>query len=626
MADAEQDLSFRTRSLESIKLLGLAVRLVWRVGPLLLVGLFLLLVVQSVIPVAQLQFTQRAVDALTGERSVDDHVAAVLWLTLLAAALLITILIGPLSGLVQAVIGDRLTARVTRSVLVACNTWKGLHRFEDPAFVDDLNVARTQSGRALDVVGYGSRFVVDLISCIGIAVTLGGLHPLVPVLLIAAHVPGMTTYWRFNHQIGSLLYVLTPKARRLEYYRGVSIAATEAKDIRLAGAHPYLRRRYGEDWEASFGDVSTERRRLVPAVIGGDLLGGLALAMAYAYLIWATARGDVGIGGLVMFSAAAIMLRGRLNMIGFDLGFLPFAMSFLPSVQRVLDADADLGSAAAPVPLPESFTQGIAFDNVHFSYPGQEEETLRGVSFRISPGESVALVGGNGAGKTTIVKLLLRLYDPTSGRITVDGIDLRDLDVDEVRRRIGVIFQDFGRYELSARENIGLGDIRRINDRAKIMEAAQRGGAGNLVTQLPDGLDTALGRELGDRELSGGQWQRIALSRAFMRDSELLVLDEPTAELDPRGEHEVFQRFTELTTNRMTILVSHRFSTVRMADRILVLDHGVVRESGSHTDLIGLGGEYARMFRLQAAQYVDVLPDAGGAADHAWTDQGEVAP
>ncbi|HIT75485.1 MAG TPA: ABC transporter ATP-binding protein [Candidatus Avipropionibacterium avicola] len=238
-------------------------------------------------------------------------------------------------------------------------------------------------------------------------------------------------------------------------------------------------------------------------------------------------------------------------------------------------------------------------------HPGQQQATLRGVSFRLAPGESLALVGSNGAGKTTLVKLLLRLYDPTEGRITLDGRDLRDLDLDELRRRMGVIFQDFGRYELTAGENIGLGDVDRIEDRDAIMAAARAGGAADLVDGLPNHLDTALGRELGDRELSGGQWQRIALSRAFMADNELLVLDEPTAELDPRGEHEVFQRFAELTQDRMTILVSHRFSTVRMADRILLLADGVVVESGDHATLMKRDGDYARMFRLQASQYVD---------------------
>ena len=602
MADAEEDLSFRTRSLDSIRLLGLAVRLVWPVAPVLLTALLLLMVVQSIVPIAQLQFTQHAVNALTG-----SHGRAVLWLALLGAALLVTVLISPVSTLLQAVIGDRLTARISRAVLLACNSWRGLQRFEDPTFADDLDVVRNRTSRVLEVVSYASRFVVDLIGAVGIAITLGGLNPLIPIILVAAHVPGMITFWRFNHQVGSILYVLTPKARRLAYYRDISVNAAEAKDVRLASAHRYLRKRYGDDWRSSIGDVADQRRRLIPRVLGGDLLGGLALALSYAYLIWVTARGEVAIGGLVMFSAAAIMFRSRLEMIGFDLGFLPMVMQFLPSVERVLTAPVDLDSPADPRPLPPTISEGVAFDDVHFGYPGQDGETLRGVSFRIRPGESIALVGGNGAGKTTMIKLLLRLYDPTAGRITVDGIDLRDLDLDEVRRRMGVIFQDFGRYELTAAENIGLGDSSHLDDRDRIITAAERGGAAGVLAELPDGPDTKLGRELGDRELSGGQWQRIALARAFMRDSELLVLDEPTAELDPRGEHEVFQRFAELTRNRMTILVSHRFSTVRMADRILLLGDGVITEAGSHSDLITQDGEYARMYRLQAAQYAEVV-------------------
>ncbi|HEY9292098.1 MAG TPA: ABC transporter ATP-binding protein [Microlunatus sp.] len=613
----DDDVSFRTRAIESVSLFGLSVRMVWRVGPWLLIGLTGLLVLEAMVPPAQLRFTQQAVDDLTraldlpgADPNAPGH--PVLWFGLLGAALLAGVLIGPISGLIQALLGDRLAAHLSRAVLQTCNSWPGLQRFEDPVFADDLAVTRTRTTSALDVVNYSSRVVVSLVSVIGIAITLGGLHPLAPVLLIATQLPGLPLQWRYSHSIGSLMYVLTPKARRLEYLRDISVAAQPAKDVRLAGAHGYLRRRYGADWNDSAAALHRSRSGMIRPVIAADLLGGIGLAATYGYLVWAAATGRVGVGGLVMFSAAAIMLRQHLSLLGFDLGFLPSPLGFLRSVDRVLRAGPDLAAPPTPASPPSIIQHGIAFEDVHFHYPGQDDEILRGVTFLVSTGESLALVGGNGAGKTTVIKLLLRLYDPTGGRITLDGVDLREYDLDQLRRRIGVIFQDFGRYELTAGENIGLGDVDHLDDRSKISSAAVRGGAAQLISSLPDGLDTTLGRELGERELSGGQWQRIALSRAFMADSDLLVLDEPTAELDPRGEYEVFQRFAELTEDRMTILVSHRFSTVRMADRIVLLRNGVVAESGDHHTLLSSGGEYARMYRLQASQYLDQDQEGGG--------------
>ena len=609
----DEGITFRKRATESIALFGLAVRMVWAIGPVLLIALTALLVFQAVIPTAQLQFTRHAVDNLAAVAGLPGARTAsradpVIWFGLLTAALIATVLINPISSLLQALIGDRLAARLGRSVLQACNSWQGVSRFEDPTFADDLAVARTRASSALDVISYGSRAVVTLVTTIGIAITLGGLHPLVPIVLIAANIPGLPLNWRYRRSVGSLMYVLTPKARRLEYLRDLSVAAEQAKDVRLAGAHGFLQQRYDRDWTVSEEKIVANRRTMIGRVLLGNLVAGIALAGTFCYLVWATADGEVGVGGLVMFTSAAILLDSNLSMLGFDLGFLPLPLSFLRPTSRVLRAGPDLERRHRPLPVRPTIDTGIAFDDVHFGYPAGPE-ILRGVSFRLHPGESLALVGGNGAGKTTVIKLLLRLYDPTAGRISLDGVDLRDYDLTELRRRMGVIFQDFGRYELTAAENIGLGDVDRLEDRGRILTAARRGGADELIDLLPNGLQTTLGRELGDRELSGGQWQRIALSRAFMADSQLLVLDEPTAELDPRGEYEVFQRFAELTRNRMTILVSHRFSTVRMADRIMLLEHGVVTEQGDHQSLIEANGEYARMYRLQASQYLGVDSD-----------------
>ncbi len=260
--------------------------------------------------------------------------------------------------------------------------------------------------------------------------------------------------------------------------------------------------------------------------------------------------------------------------------------------------------AARPVPVPSDIRQGIEMRHVSFKYTGHDEYALRDVNLKINPGEKIALVGPNGAGKTTLIKLLTRLYDPTEGQILLDGVDLRDYDLRELRQRIGVIFQDFVRYHLAASENVGFGQIEALDDRPRIVRAAEKSGAHPLITALPEGYETTLGRWFSKgRDLSGGEWQKIALARAFMRDCRVLVLDEPTAALDAENELKVFQQFRELAEDKIAVLISHRFSTVRMADHIYVIERGQITEQGTHGELLAQGGTYARLFTLQAESY-----------------------
>lgn len=287
----------------------------------------------------------------------------------------------------------------------------------------------------------------------------------------------------------------------------------------------------------------------------------------------------------------------------FWLTFMNHAL-FMDNLFSFLNLEPQMRQTQKPAIMPRTLQRGLEFRNVSFRYPGREDWALHGVNLIIRPGEKLALVGQNGAGKTTLIKLMTRLYDPTEGQILLDGVDLREYDPDELRRKIGVIFQDFVRYHLTMRENIGFGQIDALDDETRINDAAERGGADEVAAELPDGIETVLGRWFhSGHELSGGQWQKVALGRAFMRDGEVLVLDEPTSALDAEHEFEIFQRFRELTEGKIAVLISHRFSTVRMADRIAVIEDGAISELGSHEELMNLGGTYARLFEMQASGY-----------------------
>ncbi len=343
---------------------------------------------------------------------------------------------------------------------------------------------------------------------------------------------------------------------------------------------------------------------VLPMSLAGVLTAS-ACGAVYLYVIWLVVHGQLSVGALALYGGAATLLQAQLLRVSFFTGLLPIHLSLLPSLLRVIEAPPDLPIAHHPRPVPVQIRQGIVFERVSFTYPGQSTPVLRDVSLRLLPGECVALVGHNGAGKTTIVKLLLRLYDPTGGHILLDGVDLRQYDLDELRRKMGAIFQDFGRYEFTVGENIGLGQLEHLGNRERQLDALVKAGGASLLERLPGGLDTLLGRELGERELSGGEWQKLALARAYLRDSPILILDEPTAALDVQTEYRIYTRFHDLTRDRLTLLISHRFSTIRMADRILYLAKGRIQEEGSHHELMERDGAYARLYRLQAAHYLD---------------------
>ncbi|MFQ3632385.1 ABC transporter ATP-binding protein [Roseiflexus sp.] len=497
-------------------------------------------------------------------------------------------------------LGHTINTRIIRKALAL-----DLQYFEDASFYDKLQNARREADfRALGIVNGSYSVIQNMLTLLSFAALLLAFSPLITLVLFGATIPSFVAQSRYSNLYFRLLTWRAPEFRRMNYLEHVLTVDSSVKEVKLFNLGEPLLQRYSDTfWQFFREDVSLARRRSMMSV-GWGVLASLSYYGAYAWIVFVTIAGSITLGGMTLYLTLFRQSQSTFQNLFSNVARLYEHGLFMDNLFTFLNLQPQMTQAAQPVTVPARLQRGLEFRHVSFRYPGRDDWALRNINLTITPGEKLALVGPNGAGKTTLIKLLTRLYDPTEGQILLDGVDLRDYDLNELRRRIGVIFQDFVRYQLTARENIGFGQIDYLDDAQRVAEAAQRGGADDVVAVLPAGIETMLGRWFENGfELSGGQWQKIALSRAFMRDGEVLVLDEPTAALDAEREYEIFQRFRELTAGKIAVLISHRFSTVRMADRIAVIEGGCITEIGSHDDLVQRGGTYARLFEMQASGY-----------------------
>ncbi len=566
------------------------------------------LILRVVVPLVQLATAAVAAHILNGVALALNHkpVFAYFWWWVLgevALALLVGIL-GRAVDYGDQLLADRYTYHVSVQVMEQAARLD-LTTYEDPVFYDRLERARVQATDRLALIQQMGRLFQQIILTLQWSVILIYRSPWLILLLIAGVLPAFFGETHFAFLGYAKNFRQTPAKRQMDYLRQVGGSKEAAKELKLFNLSRYLTDRFRALSKKIYAeDVALSRRKLI---WGGllSLISTLGYYGAYVFAVFEAVTGHyASIGIFSLITVAIQQAQSNFQQAFSTASGMADQALFLTDLIAFFDMKPTVVSKPNGLPMPRPIQRGFEFRNVSFAYPGTERRVLKNFNFSLKPGERIALIGENGQGKTTVVKLITRLYDPTEGEILLDGIDLREYDLDDLHKEMGVIFQDFMRYEMTARENIAVGHVEVEHSEADIEHAAEKSLAASVVAKLGNGYDQMLGRRFEEGvDLSGGEWQRIALARAYLRDAQLLILDEPTAALDARSELEVFQRFAELTTGKMALLISHRFSTVRMADRIVVLAGGQLVEEGDHARLMALGGQYAEMFEMQAASY-----------------------
>jgi len=534
----------------------------------------------------------------------DSH--TYLWI-LVGAELGLTIISDLLNrciNLFDSLLGD-LVANKTSVDLVHHAAKLDLYQFENPVFYDKLERARRQTAGRTVLLSQTLAQIQDILTLLSLGAGLVVFNPWLILILIIAVIPSFLGETHFNEKTYSLTRSWTPERRELDYLRYLGSSAETAKEVKVFGLENYLARRFKELSDEYY--LANRKISISRASWGYFLsaIGTIAYYAAYFFVLMQTLTGVITIGTMTFLSGSFQRMHGMLQSIMSRFSGIAENALYLKDLFEFFEIEPSILANENGKLIPRPVQKGITFENVSFKYPDNDFWAVRNLSFTLNPGEKLALVGENGAGKTTLVKLLACLYKPTEGRILIDGIDILDYQLADLRANIGIIFQDYIRYEMTVSDNIAVGDIENIEDREAIQNASEMSMANEVIAQLPNGFEQVLGKRFKEgTELSGGQWQKIALARAYMRNAQLIVLDEPTSALDARAEHQVFQRFSELIHGKMAVLISHRFSTVRMADRILFLEKGKLIELGTHDELLDLDGKYAELFQLQAQGYL----------------------
>jgi ATP-binding cassette subfamily B protein len=590
--------------LRALKNIPAVLHFVWESGPYVVFWNLTIRIFVAFLPVGIGIIGRFIIDGVNRIRFHEPLPSYFWWLV--AAEMVLAVLTGVLSRAVDYfdnLLADRYTHHVSVEVMRKAAALD-VTVYEDPVFYDRLERARVQATDRLAMIQQMGRLIQQSVTAIAFSAVLVRYSPLLLLLLVAGIVPAFLGESHFAFLTYAKNFRQTPLRRKMDYLRQVGGSKEAAKELRLFNLSEYLTSHFEKlSHQIYEQNVALNRRRLF---WGGLLaiLGQLGYYSAYVLSIYRTIEGHYSIGDLTLITTAIMQAMGNIQQAFSTASGVADQALFLTDLLAFFEMKPRVESKQNGLPTPKPILQGFEFRNVSFIYPGTARRVLSNFNFTLAPGQRVALIGENGQGKTTIVKLITRLYDPTEGQILLDGVDLREYELTSLHAEIGVIFQDFMRYEMTARENIAVGRIQVEHAQEEIEYAAEKSLANSVVSRLRGGYDQMLGRRFESGvDLSGGEWQKLALARAYLRDAQLLILDEPTASLDARSEFEVFERFAELTFGKMALLISHRFSTVRMADRIVVLEGGKLVEEGNHNQLTALGGRYAAMFEMQAASY-----------------------
>ena len=591
--------------LQALKNLPPVLGLLWSSGRTLVMAAIGLRIVTAVIPVSMLWISRSIIDGVVEAVKHPGFVPPGIWWLVAAEFVLGAAgsILGRSIDYCDARLADEFSKTVSLRIMKHAATLD-VTSFENPTFYDVLERARVQATDRIGMLHAMGSLIQQFITLVSLSAGVIYFSPLLFVILVMCVLPAFLGESHLAFLGYSLAHSLTPIRRELDYLRVLATSKETAKEMKIFRLAGYLQGQFA----AATGEVVNRNQRLLRkrAWIGSvlSIIGSLGYYGGYAFLVVRTLQGRLSVGDLTFLAGALAGSNTQLQVIFSTFASIADQALFLTDLNQFFAVQPVIQEKSDGLPAPRPIREGFEFRKVCFHYPQTDRLVIRDLDFRIAPGERVALVGENGQGKTTFVKLISRLYEPTSGQILLDGVDLREYRLEDLHQQIGVIFQDFVRYDLTARENIGVGQIDRLNDESSLLRAAAKSRANELIDRFPDGLQQMLGRRFeGGLDLSGGEWQKFALARAYLRDAQILILDEPTAALDAMAEFEVFRQFTELTEDRMAIMISHRFSTVRMCDRIVVLEGGAIREEGTHGQLVARGGRYATMFELQASNY-----------------------
>ena len=619
-ADDDRPRSWRER-FAALRYLPALLRLVWDTNRRFTLAMILLRLLRAFVPVASLWVAKLIIDAVVELARTPGASLAPLW-RVVALELAIVVageILARTSSLVESLLGDLFSNHISVRLMRHAATLD-LAQFEDPEFYDHLERARRQTTGRIGLIAMLLAMGQDLITLLSLGAALVVHNPWLLLLLALAILPSFLGETHFASLSYSLLFRWTPERRELDYLRFVGASDKTAKEVQMFGLAGWLSDRYAALAQRYYDENKrlSVRKGIVSALL--SIVGTLGYYGAYVTILMRAVAGSISLGTLTFLAAAFGRSRDLIQRLLLSASDIYEQSLYLRDLFVFFEMEPTIRSRPGAARVPATIRTGFVFEDVGFQYPGSDRWAIRHVNLSIVPGERIALVGENGAGKTTITKLLARLYEPTEGRILLDGVDLREYELSSVREAIGVIFQDFVRYDMRFDENVGVGEIQGVSAylaRARdattdgpelppdaLIDASERSLASSLLPKFTSGYRQMLGRRFDDGvDLSGGEWQKIALARAYMRSAQLLILDEPTAALDARAEYEVFVRFNELMAGRMAVVISHRFSTVRMADRIIVLSDGRVVQEGTHAALVSHGGLYAELFEMQAAGY-----------------------